>query len=154
MDREVSDLLVEIKQDADNDLILSKAMRNSAAKVVLGYFFHMAEEGLGYRIDGQEIQGQMRRIANSKYPLVIYSDKTLMADPFITAYAPEGNLDVLSEAATASGYFNMLPDPDGTVRWMPLIIKCGDEIFAPLSVQTLWQYLGRPQLMSGWPRTG
>jgi adenylate cyclase len=147
VDTGVRDFLLESRQSADNDLILSRAIKNSRSNTVLGYFFHMGQAALDFRLDDGEVQQQLRRIGNSKYPLVIYTDKTLMADPFIPAYAPEGNLEILSEAAAASGYFNMIPDPDGIVRWMPLIIKCGEEIFAPLSVQTLCQYMGRPQLM-------
>jgi adenylate cyclase len=147
MDDQVRQFMLDSRRNADNDLILSRAMKNSRSSVILGYFFHMSQAGLDFRIEEQQLQRQLRRIANSKYPLVIYTDKTLMSDPFIPAYAPEGNLETLSEAATASGYFNMLPDPDGVVRWMPLIIRCGEEIFAPLSVQTLWHFMGRPQLM-------
>jgi adenylate cyclase len=146
-DDQVKSFVTESRRNADNDLILSNAIKNSGSGVVLGYFFHMSQAGLDYRIDEKQIQSQLRRVAKSKYPLVIYQDKTLLTEPFIPAYAPEGNLEILSEAAEGSGYFNMLPDPDGIVRWMPLIIKCGEEIFAPLSVQTLWNFLDRPQLM-------
>lgn len=147
VDDQVRSFVTESRRKADNDLILSNAIRNSRSGVVLGYFFHMSETSLNYRIEEKQIQSQLRRVAKSKYPLVIYKDKTLLAEPFIPAYAPEGNLEILSDAAPASGYFNMLPDPDGIVRWMPLIIRCGEEIFAPLSVQTLWNFLDRPQLM-------
>ncbi|MDD5207152.1 MAG: CHASE2 domain-containing protein, partial [Desulfobacterales bacterium] len=147
VDDQVRSFVTESRRNADNDLILSNAIRNSRSEVVLGYFFHMSETSLNYRIEEKQIQSQLRRVAKSKYPLVIYKDKTLLAEPFIPAYAPEGNLEILSDAAPASGYFNMLPDPDGIVRWMPLIIRCGEEIFAPLSVQTLWNFLERPQLM-------
>jgi adenylate cyclase len=147
VDDQVNSFVTESRRNADNDLILSSAIRNSKSGVVLGYFFHMTQAGLDYRIDEKKIQSQLRRVANSKYSLVIYKEKTLLAEPFIPAYAPEGNLEILSEPAAASGYFNMLPDPDGIVRWMPLIIKCEEELFAPLSVQTLWNFLDRPQLM-------
>jgi len=147
VDDQVRSFVTESRRNADNDLILSNAIRNSRSGVVLGYFFHMSQTSLNYRIEEKQIQSQLKRVAKSKYPLVIYKDKTLLAEPFIPAYAPEGNLEILSDAAPASGYFNMLPDPDGIVRWMPLIIRCGEEIFAPLSVQTLWNFLDRPQLM-------
>ena len=38
------------------------------------------------------------------------------------AYAPEANIQVLTDAAQNSGYFNMLPDSDGSNRWSPLVI--------------------------------
>ncbi|RJR35378.1 MAG: CHASE2 domain-containing protein [Desulfobacteraceae bacterium] len=147
VDDQVTTFMSETRRNADNDLILSNAIQHSRSGIVLGYFFHMSQAGLDFRIDEQQIQSQMKRVAKSKYPLVIYKDKTLLAEPFIAAYAPEGNLEILSEAAPASGYFNMLPDSDGIVRWMPLIVKCGEELFAPLSIQTVWNFLDRPQLM-------
>jgi adenylate cyclase len=37
-------------------------------------------------------------------------------------------------------------DPDGVVRWMPLIIQSGEDLFPPLAVLCAWHYLGKPQL--------
>jgi len=136
----------ESKVRADNDLTLANSIRDSKAKIILGYFFHMSQSGLEYQIDQKEMENQLRRINNSKYPLIVYEQQGTDIDPFITAYAPEGNLEILAQAAESTGYFNMFPDRDGVVRKMPLIIKCGQENFAPLSVGTIWEYLDRPQL--------
>jgi adenylate cyclase len=137
----------DTKISADNDLTLANSMRNSKSKVVLGYFFHMSQANLDYQLDRKEIEAQLKRINNSKYPLIIYEQEDMDIDPFINAYAPEGSIEILSRAAESSGYFNMFTDPDGVVRWMPLIIKMGEEMYTPLSIQSVWQYLGRPQLM-------
>ena len=109
----------------------------------------MSERELDYRIDQQEIDRQIAQISHSKYSLIIYEDNNTEISPFYTAYAPEGNLKILTESTDYSGYFNMDPDQDGVVRWMPLIIRCGQEmdIFAPLSLQCAWHYLEKPQLM-------
>jgi adenylate cyclase len=135
------------KIGADNDLTLANAIKRSRAKVVLGYFFHMSQAGLDYEIAQEQIDSQLRRIGNSKYPLIRYDQQDMMVDPFIEVYAPEANIPVINDVADASGYFNMLPDQDGVIRWMPLIIKCGQEIYTPLSIQSAWQYMDRPQLM-------
>jgi len=137
----------ESRLTADNDLILAKAIKKSTAKVVLGYFFHMSQADLDYQIDQKEIDGQLAGISNSRYPLIQYEQQDMAVDFFFKAYSPEGNLEILSEAAESSGFFNMFTEADGVVRWMPLIIKSGEEIFTPLSVQSIWQYLERPQLM-------
>jgi adenylate cyclase len=142
------DFLQESKRNADNDLFLANTIRKAKSSVVLGYFFHMNQIGLDFKVDEQQMKAQLNRIANSKYPLVAYKDKTTMGDPYLSAYAPQGNLEILSEVAKGSGYFNMIPDPDGVVRWMPMIIKCGQEIYSPLSLQTLRHYLDRPQMMA------
>ena len=127
--RRLSDFIKVSKIEADNDLALANAIRNSTATVVLGYFFHVSEKELDYSIGEKEIDSQIKRIGSSKYPLIIYQDKEAQKSPFIRAYAPEGNLEILTEQTDYSGYFNMLPDKDGVVRWMPLIIQAGEDIF-------------------------
>jgi adenylate cyclase len=144
----------EQETNADNDLILAKALKNSSAAIVLGYFFHMSEDELDYRIEPNQIDRQIDRISASKYPLVIYKDKNLDIDPFIKAYAPESNLEIFSETAASSGYYSVRSDQDGVVRWMPLIIQCGEDLFPPLSVLCVWHYLGKPQLMVRVARYG
>ena len=44
------------------------------------------------------------------------------------------NLAMFTEAAASSGHFSVTSDPDGIVRWMPLVIQGGEEVFPPLSV--------------------
>ncbi|MDP4978716.1 MAG: adenylate/guanylate cyclase domain-containing protein [Desulfobacterales bacterium] len=140
--------------NADNDLILATALKNSSAAIVLGYFFHMSEDELEYRIEPSHIDRQIERISASKYPLVIYKDKDLDVDPFIKAYAPESNLEIFSKTAASSGYYSVRSDQDGVVRWMPLIIQCGEDLFPPLSVLCVWHYLDKPQLMVRVARYG
>ena len=60
------------KINADNDLTLAKALKNSKAKVVLGYFFHVSQADLNYHISKKEIEDQLKRISNSRYPLYLY----------------------------------------------------------------------------------
>jgi adenylate cyclase len=150
-DDRIGAFIKESKLNADNDLILAKAIRRSQTKVVLGHFFYMSAAALNYQMEEKDIERQLKRISNSRYPMIMYAEAGLQIDPFITeyiAYTPEANIDLLSEVAPASGYFNMVPDPeDGVVRWMPLVIKCGREIYGPLSIQSVWHYLDQPQLM-------
>jgi len=150
-DDRIGEFIKESKLSADNDLILANAIRRSRAKVVLGYFFYMNEAELNYQVENNEIERQLKRINNSKYPMTMYAEQGLQIDPFIAeyiAYTPEANIDILSEVAPSSGYFNMVTDQeDGVVRWMPLMIKCGQETYAPLSIQSVWHYLDQPQLM-------
>ena len=145
--RELDRFLYESRLLADNDLILADAIKSSKAKVVLGYFFHASQEALGYEIETEMIDKSLGQIGASRYPIVLSQEDTDIDLFTVDAYAPEVNLQILNQATDASGYFNMFPDPDGIVRWIPLIIKCGGEAFPPLSVQSIWQYLDRPPLM-------
>jgi adenylate cyclase len=143
----LSDFIKESRKHADNDLALANAIRNSSAAVVLGYFFHMNESDLDQPLQRGQIDRQLARISRSKYPLVIYKDREPKAAPFLRAYAPQSNLEMFTAAAGSSGYFNVTTDRDGDVRWLPLTVQCGQDIFPPLAVACAWFYLNRPQLM-------
>ena len=145
--KDLDRFLDESKSLADNDLSLANSIKMSKAKVVSGYFFHMTQKGLDYTIEKETIKNNLAQISRSKYPIIQFSQKDSDIDPFFEAYAPEVNLPIIDEAAGSSGYFNMFPDLDGVVRWVPLIIKCGQEIFSPLSIQTVWHYLDCPPMI-------
>ena len=133
--------------EANNDLRLADSIKGSPAKVVLGYFFHMSQADLDYQVDQQDRNRRLSQISNSRYPITIYEEQPMALDPYIHAYAPQPNIALLSTASDSSGFFNMLPDEDGAVRWIPLVIQCGPDTHAPLCVQTVWHYLDQPQLM-------
>jgi len=145
-DQRLSRFISDRREYADNDLALAAAIKRSAAAVVLGYFFHMSEATLEYRLEPGEIERRAKLLASSKYPSIARQGPEPSSVPFITAYAPQNNLDLFSEAAASSGYFSLRSDPDGVLRWMPLVIQLGDDLFPPLSVACAWQYLGRPRL--------
>ena len=113
---------------------------------MLGYFFHMSEAELGHKLDEADIERQINGIADSKYPLVKFTDQAAASVAFRKAYVPQGNLEILTAAAKSSGYFNVPTDPDGIVRWAPLVIQAGDDLFPPLPILTFWHLLGKPQL--------
>src|SRR5215475_4044247 len=143
---QLADFIYESRKNADNDLALANAIKNASATVVLGYFFHMSEAELGYRLEQSAIDQQLQRISASRYALIMSKAQDIGVVPFLRAYAPESNLEMFTEAATSSGYFSVKSDPDGVVRWMPLMIQGGEDLFPPLAVVCAWHYLGKPQL--------
>jgi len=142
----LTDFINKSKKHADNDLALAHAIQNSSAAVVLGYFFHMSEAGLNYRLEQPDIDRQLQRISTSKYPFIIYKEPSKNIAPFFRAYVPESNLEMLTEAAASAGYFNLKNDQDGVMRWMPLMLQGGEDLFPPLAISAVWHYLGRPPL--------
>jgi adenylate cyclase len=143
----LDELIQRSEDQTDNDLALAMAIRRSPAAVVLGYFFHMSAADLGYEIEPAEVERRLERIKGSNYPLVLYQEPQNREIPFLQAYAPESNLEVLSDSAESAGYYTVKSDPDGVVRWMPLILQCGRHIYPPLAVVCAWHYLGKPQLL-------
>ena len=137
---------LEPDTDPQNDLALAHAMQQSSAALVLGYFFHMHAADPGYHLTQQDIAQQFQRIQASKYALIRYTEPFTSFAPFFRAYAPKSNLPIFTAVAASSGYFSLQNDPDGVVRWMPLAIQGGEEVFPPLAVVCAWQSLGKPQL--------
>ena len=145
-DPQLVDFIHESRKNADNDLALANAIKNASATVVLGYFFHMSEADLGYRLEQSAIDQQLQRISAAKYALIMSKAQDMGVVPFLRAYAPESNLEMFTAVAASSGYFSVKSDPDGVVRWMPLMIQGGEDLFPPLAVLCAWYYLGKPQL--------
>jgi adenylate cyclase len=153
-DHALSEFLDQSRQQADNDARLASSIRDSSAAVILGYFFHMTEASLNYGLTEAERERRLNLLVRSKYPAVISTTHDLVNVPLITAYAPETNLPALMEAAKSSGFYTLRSDWDGVLRWMPLIIRIGDDLFPPLPLLSAWHYLGKPGLTVRIDRAG
>jgi adenylate cyclase len=144
-DAKLQDIVRRNRIAGEGDRMLVRALERSSAPVVLGYFFHMHEDGVGYKLDAAEIARRVDVIAGSKYPLV-YAERDAGAPPFVKAYVPQTSLASFTAAAASSGYFSVLSDLDGAVRWMPLAIQAGEDLYPPLAVLCVWHYFGKPAL--------
>jgi adenylate cyclase len=144
-DRRLADFIRDSRRHADNDLAMAGAIERSSAAVVLGYFFHMTDATLEYRLEPGEIERRLKRLVPSRYPLIARTGPDAGPVGF-KAYAPGSNLELFSAVAASSGYFSLRSDPDGVLRWVPLVIQGGEDLFPPLAVACAWQYLGRPRL--------
>ena len=131
------------KQAANTDAVLAKAIER-VNNVTLGYFFHTTPKDVEH-LKKEDIARKEALIGNSRYPIV-----QTRAEPdkynMIYAYAAETNLPELSEAAVNNGYFNAFPDPDGVIRWAPLVMKMGENYYFPMSIAVLLQYLDMPAI--------
>jgi adenylate cyclase len=131
----------EKQKFADNDSRLGEAISRNG-RVILGYYF--PDEDIKERLD-DDIQKRMTqnldRIAKSKLSTIYYSSKEAQDTVFTEFKAADVNIKKISEHALGFGYFNVFFDIDGTVRWMPLVVKYQGELFPPLSLQVLREYL-------------
>jgi adenylate cyclase len=135
--------LADLKRSSDHDRMLVDAIRGSKAKVVLGYFFQMEQEHTGDD-DAALAEQQQESIRPSRYDLVRYQSGTALGVPLFEALVANSNIRAISSATGYSGFFNMFPDIDGVVRWIPAVIKYREEMYAPLSLMTLSAYLEAP----------
>lgn len=142
-DKKILGLLNSRKKTADTDSVLARSIAR-ADNVTLGYFFHTTSKEVAH-LSQEDIAREAEKISNSRYHMV--QSRTKPDDtPLIHAYSVVANLTNLSQAAKNSGYFNALPDSDGTIRWSPLVIKFQDDYYSPLSLSVLLQYLDWPML--------
>ncbi len=138
------DVIFSEKETANADAALAKSIAR-ADNVTLGYFFHLSKRDVAH-LSEKEIAADADNIKNSRYPILNSAEKNPDDYALIKAYAPESNLKILAAAAVNSGYFNMIPDTDGSMRWSPLVIKYGNDYYSSLSLSILQQYLDWPLL--------
>jgi len=114
----------------DNDQRLAEAL--SRGPFLLGYQFLFEEDSDS---EGCLLHPlQVNQIGHDKAE----KDSQL----FIHARSVSCNLKMFSEAAAGSGFFNVLPDSDGILRRVPLIIEHGGRLYPSLGLVTLMKALG------------
>ena len=138
-DSELFAELDRIKIEGDHDRTLALSIKNSKTPVVLGYFFQISEEGLS-NVTPDEVQAHIENTIGSKYSHVKYSGQAALGVDLPNAFMPQSNIPEITRVTEHSGYFNMMPDPDGTFRWLNMVIHCKGGFYAPLSLQTLAAY--------------
>lgn len=135
--------LANLKRSSDHDRLLVDAIRNSKAKVVLGYFFQMEQEHAG-DLDAARLEQEQKSIQPSRYDLVRYQSGTALDVPVFEALVANGNIPSISASTDYSGFFNMFPDIDGVVRWIPAVLNFKEDMYAPLSLMTVSAFLDTP----------
>ena len=121
-----TDYVNKIRTEIDPDVKLGKSIKNSG-KVILGYFFHFSE-GAAPK-EGRELLHNYQNVDVLKQG----------AETILNASAIESNIEVIANGAKGFGYYNIVPDNDGSVRWNPLVIQYRNKYYAPLSL-TLTDY--------------
>ena len=136
-------LLAEEERRADVDRQLAQVI-GQGTPTILGFFFRNVG-GMARGLKPEQLLGPSY-IKASTYNLVRTLDTEPSQVPLLGAAGVELNLPEISAAAAGGGYFNMIPDPDGTVRWFPMAIVYGPDIFAPMTLVAAGNYLDRPTL--------
>ena len=118
---------------ADFDAVLGETLKRGP--FVLGYKFHLTPEDEG------------RDCVLHPIPLILRRQPGAPERPdgLFTARGAACNLPVLSRAAGASGFFNIVPDPDGVLRRMPLLMSYQDQFYPCLPLAMLARAEGASQ---------
>ena len=144
-------LVAREEQRADVDRQLAEVI-GQGTPTVLGFFF----VGVGGKALAPHLGHVMgpKAIRASTYNMVRWLDQEVKRLPILGAEGVEVNLPEIIDHAAGGGYFNMVPDQDGTVRWLPLAMSYGPDIFAPLTMVTLQHYRGKQPLGIALSRFG
>jgi adenylate cyclase len=131
---EILKLLEVEKKRADVDRLLAEVLAQGCP-AILGFYFR----DLGGKAGGVEAKKLMEAsfLQASTYNVVRLLDTKPSQVPLVGAAGIERNLPEISKGVAGDGYFNMIPDPDGTVRWFPMAVMYGGEFFAPMSLVAL-----------------
>ncbi len=141
--RRIETYLENLKQQTDHDRLLAEAIKNANAKVVLGYFFQMDFKAAEH-ISEKELITHEENIKGATYKFVRYESAAAQKFPLIEAVAPQSNIKEIAAATDYAGFFNMEPDLDGVVRWIPGIFRFRNMLYTPLSLNTVSAYLDSP----------
>jgi len=141
-------LLDRLKGEVDFDTRLANSLRN-ARNVVLGVFFFRSEDEIKHVQEQPRPERSQRNedlISTAKYSLIRFPagspPQPLQVYKMVEV---EPNLPELSKAARSVGHFNVIPDPDGVFRRIPLLLEYKGAYYASLDMEVVRQYLGSPQ---------
>ena len=127
---------LELEQDRfDSDLALAKAL---GANTVPGYFF----------------QNDTGSAGQLPFPFYQLSKEQQEHNRLLTMNSYTGSLPVLANRAIGQGFVVAVPDLDGVVRRVPLVIRHENEVYASLSLVLAQFALGAPWLKLGLVNNG
>ena len=124
------------EKERSPDELLAQAIKK-AGKIVLGYFFYTSPEEL----TGQKTVAQKDQDLPTGYSLTRFKSRRAKDFPLVKAFAVESPLPSLAAAVSGSGFFNIFPDQDGSIRSIPLVVKYHDQLYSPFTVEIVKKYL-------------
>ena len=128
-------LPAESEGASGNDRVLAEAIQR-AGNVVLPFYFTLGES--------KEAGKQAETVpAVSSSAFLLFDDPGKFSDfPPPSAEKIITSVPEISRAARAMGHINVLPDPDGKVRWEPLIIHFAGQYYPSFSTQVATSAMG------------
>lgn len=120
------------------DVRLAAALAHEP-RSILGYFFFTSEEEIGH------LSPAATRPTDPPggTPFLVRRAFAEVPDPdVLEAVGVEGNLDIIRKSEEDFGFFNIMPDPDGIVRRVPLVARYGDAYYPHLSLEAVRMHLG------------
>ena len=122
--------LEALAREEDDDEILSETIRRLTAPLVLGHYFYAADSTFLPPAPPREV------LDGAACPVVQTLEEP-RANSLKEAGGVETNIEIVRKASRFSGSFNVYADPDGCVRWMPLVVRYQGSLFPSVALQML-----------------
>lgn len=126
--------LRDLRPELDYDALFAKSLKGHP--VVLGYFMNSEDEST------------VGKLPEPVLPPGSFPGRRINFHSF-TGFG--ANLVPLQTAAASGGYFNMIPDLDGTVRRVPMLVEYKGTYYEALSLAMVRLVLGEPKVIPGFP---
>ncbi len=133
--------LEDALENANADQRLATSLK-SAGNVVPGYFFFT--DPAEVKELKMNVEADYRIIKHSRFSSIKYPASGKRDFAMITAAGAKPNIKPITDSAPTTGYFNMVPDSDGTLRKIINVIQFNGKYFPSLSLQVLGLYYGSP----------
>jgi len=117
---DVTEQLLSMEEGLDADINFAETIANSTMDVVLALSFNSTEP-VEYGVLPTSIVSLPETVSNT---LTLYD---------MAGYT--SNIKVLQSAATGAGHMNQLPDLDGIVRRVPLVVRYQDQLYPTLALE-------------------
>jgi len=137
--------LKNLEAAADNDQQFADAL-SRFDNAILGYFYLRGEEA---KTQNQERLNEfLNYLSFQAYPRIMHPEyakgSEVLNDPELKFDGLSPNLGEFAANAKNFGYFNVIPDPDGTVRREPIIIPFRGSFYPSLDVAAALAYTNLP----------
>ena len=134
-------ILEEIGRDSkgapDFDFLLAETLKSTPT--ILGYMFNFKE-----KLDS----------IPPNIPMIIIEKNRPNKNYLPVAKGVVSNIPLLQENAYSSGFFNTIPDDDGIVRSVPLVINYKQTIYPSLTLEILRLAYGVKKVVINYDKTG
>ena len=128
----------EVVPQLDYDALFARQLKRAPS--VLGYYFTTSSEVAKATRTGE--------LPPPLFPPGAFNGRHI---DFVTANGYGADLAILQNNAQAAGYFSFIPDFDGVLRRVPMLIEYHGAYYASLALEVADTYLGGAPIRPGFP---
>jgi len=137
--------LKALEANADNDRKFAEAL-GRFDNAILGYFFLRGEDAKTQ--NPERLNEFLNLLSFQAYPKIVHPEyargSEVYTDRELHFESLSPNLEQFANPAKNFGYFNIIPDPDGTVRHEPVIVPFRGALYPSLDVAAALAYVNLP----------